>query len=153
MELITAILGQSKTHTFIAENYIFISWDDDSTTTKQKYNNETSDLQPQEISWLKGTDFSDLTWIRTNDESITKIGNVLFLPLSIEDQVLVCNEVPLRLLHHTKCKHVSISEIVPIVKARHSLLENFNRCFSIYSNFNIYERWCLFKYVQDKKNI
>ncbi len=138
MDLIVSVLGPKRQDIFIAENYIFVKWNNDNSNKITR-----SDLLPDEEDWIEASGFLNESWCRENEIDFQKY-NCLFLPLHAG--LLVGNFN----LIHEKCILVDTKDIPGILSARFEILKKFNIAMNHYSNFNLYLKWPLFKFIQDQ---
>ncbi len=143
MQVVTNLLGPTKEHTFIASNFVYLSWEKNE-HIKTEFQNML-DLEEDEQSWLKATGNLTTKWFQTNDISQ---GCGMFLPLHINSSFLITNE------QLSGCdifiKNVCLHDVLFIVQARYDLLRRFEHLLDVYSNFELYKYWPLLKMVEDE---
>ncbi len=145
MDLIVDILGPKRSDTFIAENYIFLQWENKQLET---INTMETDLTNEENDWLEAIGLTNIHWYREKDiKKIIQKYNCLFLPLDTTANFLCTSSY----LTHEKTRFVSHNDISSILMARFQLLNRFIKSLNDYINFDISSKWPLFKYVYDKE--
>ncbi len=145
MDLIVDVLGPKRSDIFIAENYVFLQWEN---KQMEIINTMETDLTNEENDWLEAIGLPNIHWYREKDiKVITQKYNCLFLPLDTTANFL-CSFYQIT---HEKSRLVSHNDISSILTARFQLLNRFIKSMNDYTNFNIYLKWPLFKYVHDKE--
>lgn len=140
MDLIANILGPNSEHCFIAENFVFLTWN---TSNNENENKENTIFTEEEKSWLEALKCLHLNWFRSNSN---KKSSTLFLPLNNNSDLLLSDSI----IIHEKSKKIQFEEIPFILQARYALLQKFQFNLQTYINYDLYKKWDLFRFVQDK---